>query len=127
MSLMFFYGTLRQGFYNHNRLGLNDPSKATFIGKASLPDHGILLRGILPYAVRAEGSHLEGEVYEVHDPVLSGWIERMEQGAGYEAKEVTVFGTDTESQYIVDFYLGDMAPRSGEKIHSVYDVDEARV
>ena len=125
---MFFYGTLKRGYYNNPRLRLDDPNVATFIGRASLPDHGIVMSGILPYAVRSEGNTLEGEVFDVHDENIVNSIERMERGAGYEGIEVKVYALDTESTYTAMFYLSRGGEAgSNEKILNVYDHVDARV
>ena len=124
---MFFYGTLKRGYYNNPRLRLDDPKVATFIGNASLDDYGIIMSGILPYAVKAPGNKLEGEVWDVHDENIVNAIERMEVGAGYEGIEVKVNSLDTESTYSAMFYIGKYTADRGDKVLSKYDHPDARV
>lgn len=124
---MFFYGTLKRGYYNNPRLRLDDPAVATFIGRASLPDHGIVMSGILPYAVRSKGNSLEGEVFDVHDKNIIDMIDRMERGAGYEGIEVKVDSLDTESTYNALFYLGRGSASAHDNVLNSYDHPDARI
>ncbi len=130
MSLVFFYGTLKRGFYNNVRIGLDDPNKATFLGEAVLPDHAMVVDGTLPYAFEHKGSVLRGELYDVHDKSTRERIERMELGAGYEMARVTVIGADTESRHEVDFYRvtdQDFLKSIGRDVSTFYDEDSAKI
>ena len=124
---MFFYGTLKRGYYNNPRLRLDDPDVATFIGNATLDDYGIIMDGTLPYAVKATGNKLVGEVFDVHDENIVNAIERMEVGAGYEGIEVKVDSLDTESTYNAMFYIGRHTAGTNDKVLSKYDHPDARV
>ena len=122
---MFFYGTLKRGYYNNPRLRLDDPKVATFVGNAVLKDYGIIMSGILPYAVKAPGNKLEGEVFDVHDKNIADMIEHMEVGAGYNGVEVEVYSTETDSSYKVNFYLGRHEVDENDKVLSKYDHPDA--
>jgi len=88
--LVFVYGTLKRGFANHHRLGLDNPNRATYISKGvtdpydgytMIPNQGY------PYVVR-DGmpgtlATVRGEIFKVHH---EGVIEDLDclEGIDYD-------------------------------------------
>lgn len=85
-KLVFFYGTLKIGHYNHRRF-FNDDS--SFLNNDIVDGLGLVrLEGLpYPHAVPDFTSHIVGEVHRVDEGVYKN-IEMMELGAGYSVKEV---------------------------------------
>ena len=86
MIRSFFYGSLRKGHYNNDRI-LGEGSE--LIGTTSLPGFDLYSLGAYPCAVPVDDPNhfLVGEVWEIPNEVARG-ISAMERGAGYDEKEV---------------------------------------
>lgn len=90
MKRLAFYGSLRKGEYNH-RKDLGDPLITGTIDNAALYS-----LGAYPAIVEVKnGGSVVVEVYEIPDDDAK-WIERMELGAGYVRRPVTVHYSDIE-------------------------------
>ncbi len=64
-DLVFFYGTLMQGFERHGRAHLDE--KLIPVGRGSIPA-ALFDLGIYPAAIPANDSLVWGEVYQIIDP-----------------------------------------------------------
>lgn len=82
MKAILVYGSLKRGFWNHERFQLGEP---TWTG----PVKGFRLidLGAYPGAVASEDSSSICERYEVSDDLFR-MMDRMERGAGYRAIEL---------------------------------------
>lgn len=89
-TLLFCYGSLRTGEYNHTLL--NHSRK---IADAVIDGFVLYSLGIFPAMVPSDdpSSQVYGEVFEV-DPSEFACINRMELGAGYVAQEVSAIQTE---------------------------------
>lgn len=93
MSRLFVYGTLKKegerGTYNHTRVGLD---QETFLGLAKVEGCLLVSLGAYPALFRApvrfRTSPVEGEVWEIADPLRWRTIAEMEWGAGYHIEAV---------------------------------------
>lgn len=90
--LLFVYGTLKKGKYNHTRFGFDKLSE--FVGNKTLDNFTLKVPKGFPYpfCVRKEGSKVNGELYKITDKDLIRNLDAMEIGAGYT--RVQVDGTD---------------------------------
>jgi gamma-glutamylcyclotransferase (GGCT)/AIG2-like uncharacterized protein YtfP len=64
MAMIFTYGTLKKGYYNHHIL-----KDSTFIGEAKLYNYDMYNLGSFP-AIKKGSSIIMGEVYEVSPKTL---------------------------------------------------------
>lgn len=83
---VFFYGSLKKGFYNFRRWGIE---KTTFLGTTAIGKMRLFHNDAYPAAVPDESSpySLMGEIFDLPEELFKN-IERMERGAGYQ--EITV-------------------------------------
>ncbi|MGB9705980.1 MAG: gamma-glutamylcyclotransferase family protein [Pyrobaculum sp.] len=73
---LFVYGTLKRGCVNHWLL-----QGAEYVGEAYAPGFTLYV-DLIPYAVRAPGCMVEGEVYEAGEEVVER-VDQLEFPAGY--------------------------------------------
>jgi gamma-glutamylcyclotransferase (GGCT)/AIG2-like uncharacterized protein YtfP len=101
MTTLFVYGSLKRGFFNHNRFGFD--KAARFIGEGTAEGVGMVRLGRMPYphAYHAPGMRIAGELYKLHNKRVEEAIEQMEIGAGYKPIEVQV-GEHTAKIYVAD-------------------------
>jgi gamma-glutamylcyclotransferase (GGCT)/AIG2-like uncharacterized protein YtfP len=104
-KLIFVYGTLRRGFYNHERTGL-DRGELVGVGMTHEKFYPYLHSYGYPGLVSVSGTKLDmepvvvlGELYRAPDDVVEG-ITRMEFGAGYHVAEVRVQLCDDDRVHI---------------------------
>jgi gamma-glutamylcyclotransferase (GGCT)/AIG2-like uncharacterized protein YtfP len=100
---LFVYGSLKKGFFNHNRFGFGDAAK--FLGSAVARDVSLVRLGNLPYphAFKSEGGEVVGEVYELEDTRIADALDQMERGAGYEPLLVQIDEEGEEAMmYVAD-------------------------
>lgn len=97
------YGSLKKGFYNHNRFNMGEPIARGKIRGA------MFLMYSYPHLYRSgfcdkglERSH-EVEVYDVDDDTYNA-IKRMEISAGYQEVPMTIDGHDCTVFYSRDDY-----------------------
>lgn len=90
MSIIFVYGTLKEGCYNHTRFGFDKGTK--FLEDAVLRGARMYDLGEYPCVVLTgnEEEQVHGEVYEFVDDACEKEIRRMEFGSGYVEREVRV-------------------------------------
>lgn len=74
MKVLFVYGTLKRGGYNHHWLG-----EAKFLKKATVK--GRLLVNGIPYLFHGRNT-IKGELYKVQNDVFEA-VKAMEERAGY--------------------------------------------
>lgn len=88
--LVFFYGSLRTGEYNHGLL-----AKSTKVADAVINGFDLYSLGAFPAVILSTNpsNQVYGEVFEV-DPTEFLRIDRMERGAGYFAHEVHAVQTE---------------------------------
>lgn len=98
---LFVYGSLKKGFFNHDRFGFGDA--ATFLGEGTASGVSLVRLGDLPYphAFVNEGGEVKGELYELEDTRIADALDAMERGAGYESRQVQVNGADA-TMYVAD-------------------------
>lgn len=91
---LFVYGSLKKGFFNHNRFGFGDAAK--FVGEGTASGVSLVRLGDLPYphAFVNEDGQVKGEVYDLDDERIANAIDAMEHGAGYHPHTVNVNGDD---------------------------------
>jgi gamma-glutamylcyclotransferase (GGCT)/AIG2-like uncharacterized protein YtfP len=101
---LFVYGSLKKGFFNHNRFGFGTYAK--FLGKGTARNVSLVRMGSLPYphAFKNEGGEVRGELYELKDKRIAAALEDMEIGAGYQPLTVTVNGREA-TMYVAADYL----------------------
>lgn len=89
-TLLFCYGSLRTGEYNHTLL-----SRSKKIADAVVDSFVLYSLGVFPAMVPSDdpSSQVYGEVFEV-DPSEFARINMMELGAGYVAQEVSAIQTE---------------------------------
>ena len=106
-----FYGTLRPGQYNYDRLDLNKHGKT--IGTHLVKGYKMVsVNGWYPkvYPSQNQDDTITVELVEITDKHTIDFIDIMESGAGYDAKEIDVDGTKA---YL---YVGSSAmPKEAEK------------
>lgn len=87
-KIMFFYGTLKKGHYNHTRFSPDGVGK--FLGEDRVTGFSLVQPKHLPYpfAVPDVNGTIKGELYEVEDK-LYNILHGMELGAGYTQKHIT--------------------------------------
>jgi gamma-glutamylaminecyclotransferase len=93
--LLFVYGTLKQGFFNHHiNEGHRVPGTFATVGR-----HGLYLIGArcVPWMVALEhpnepGEHVQGELYEVDDAALARMdvLERVSEPGWYRRVDLLV-------------------------------------
>lgn len=92
---LFVYGTLKMGFYNHNRFGFDQ--KSFYWGEAVLKGALMYDLGSYPCIVLTgkENDLVHGELYEIFDSSCDNNIHNMEVGAGYRKELVDINGIST--------------------------------
>lgn len=85
-NLLFVYGSLRRGDYNHSRTGLGE---AKYLGTKLIPNFYLRHNGYFPAAFEHGDPDMciVVDVYDVTD-YDTQWIDWMEEGAGYDKTEV---------------------------------------
>ena len=84
--IIFCYGTLKRGFYNHQWLGENK-----YFGGLYLNGYRMYTNGIYPAIVKSDNQDdvIYGELYEIDKNVFDPII-RMELGANYNMEEIDI-------------------------------------
>jgi gamma-glutamylcyclotransferase (GGCT)/AIG2-like uncharacterized protein YtfP len=77
-TLVFFYGTLMDGFDRRLRIGIDD--KLAFAGRAHIPA-ALFDLGIYPAAIPDPEGRVWGEVYEMTDP--ASVLPKLDEIEGY--------------------------------------------
>jgi len=97
METFFIYGTLKKGFPNHERLGLDKTAK--FLGPAELAGAKMYDLGLFPAIVMTGEPKdvVQGELYNIEDEECINRIRRMERAAGYDEVEVDIGGTKAKA------------------------------
>ena len=87
-----FYGSLRKGFYNYDRFKLDKNAK--FIEAIELQGYAMYDLGSYPAIKKTneDSDNVYLEIYEIKDNYISDMIDRMELGAGYTAKDISIKG-----------------------------------
>ena len=97
--LLFVYGSLKQGEYNHGRL-----ADQVFVGEGYVRDYALFVaHPYYPYAAPKEGARIWGEVYEV-DAATAALIDRFEASDGYWPEPVWVRLT-TGQRIVAEIYV----------------------
>ena len=96
MTKIFVYGTLKQNFPNHHHLKDTTIGAARFVSRARTMNKYPLIvdeeRWCIPFMLHREGMghHVEGEVYEVDEPMLK-WLNEFEEvGDVYQVVRILV-------------------------------------
>jgi gamma-glutamylcyclotransferase (GGCT)/AIG2-like uncharacterized protein YtfP len=89
-KLIAVYGTLRRGFYNHDRFGV----LGDYLGCGMLDGFRMHDLGPFPMVRVCPDSKIFVEVYRITEETYN-CIDRMERGSGYEAIPVTIHGSET--------------------------------
>lgn len=74
--LVFVYGTLKRGFYNHDLL---EKSKGNYLGLSEVFGYGCINRPGFPFAVKNNRRKVKGEVFKIPDDSLA----RLDALEGY--------------------------------------------
>jgi len=92
MSLVFIYGSIRKGNFNHTRYGFDKNTK--FLSNAKLNGAKMYSLGSYPCIVLTNNPDdiVYGEIYEYLDEETETKIRQMEIGAGYVEKEICIKG-----------------------------------
>lgn len=98
--LLFVYGTLKMGHYNHDRFGFG--SKSEIISSDTVKGITLVQKSNLPYpfAIKEIGGKVKGEVYNIDDKTLLSHLDAMESSAGYKRELVTTEGGLEVSIYV---------------------------
>ena len=102
MNKMFFYGSLKKGYFNHICLEYGKNNK--FLGNHTIQDYTLYDIGY-PIAVKKEGIHINGEIWLIDDYTYSV-INRMEIGAGYKREVVDGYIMYTQTKKQIAWYEG---------------------
>ena len=88
MKVVFFYGTLKQGHYNHERF--KDRGLGDFLGIDQVSDWSLVQSPDVPYphAIPFPQGSVIGELFEVSEALFASLL-AMERGAGYEPVDIT--------------------------------------
>lgn len=88
MTRLFVYGTLRQGHFNYERLGLG--RKARYGGSTALRGARLFDLGSYPCMVLTADLRcvVRGELLDIDDESVLASIRRLEEGAGYHMTTV---------------------------------------
>ena len=99
--VLFFYGTLKRGHYNHTRF--NSEGIGRFMQEATVRGFSMIQPNGLPYpmAVHDTSGNIQGELYEV-DVLDALAIHRMEVGAGYVLTPVITDDGIRTSMYVAE-------------------------
>lgn len=100
-NILFVYGSLRRGDYNHSRTALGE---ANYLGTARVPGFYLLHCGSYPAAVRTitpDGTSVVVDVYDVSGYDMT-FIDLMEQGAGYDKESVTAEDGTEGMMYVMN-------------------------
>lgn len=101
-ALVFFYGTLKQGHYNHTRFNLHDPEVGRVLHQnAFVNGFSIEISSGLPRAVRRKGGRMTGDVYAVRNMHVLAQLIRMEIGAGYTVEGAVVHTADGDYECLL--------------------------
>lgn len=87
-----FYGSLRVGEYNYDRL-LKDKPGVDYVKTITLPKGYLLYSlGAYPMVIEDETSEfpLVLDLFEIDAPNISKWIDMMEIGAGYTPTTIVI-------------------------------------
>lgn len=110
-ELLFVYGTLKQGFFNHH-VNRGERMPGEFVTRQRFPLYLIGPR-YLPWMVNApgEGEHVVGQLFWVDADMLRAMdaLERVGQPGWYERVQVTVRSLDDEDEPLpleAQVYLG---------------------
>lgn len=114
-SRLFFYGTLREGMYNHYRFFGN--GGAAKVGNGTLADHSLVVAYTLPFLLKEPGKSVVGEVWDVTDAGKLVTLHDMELGAGYTFVEVDI-ALEDGSVTKAGVYMGDSRPHDAEPVES---------
>lgn len=88
--ILFVYGSLKKGFYNHERFGFD---KIPFIGKCELKGYELFSLGHYPGMVptNSESDVVKGELYDINDASPEFiFLDRIERGAGFGLSSVKI-------------------------------------
>jgi gamma-glutamylcyclotransferase (GGCT)/AIG2-like uncharacterized protein YtfP len=77
----FFYGSLRNGFYNYSRFKIGE--NAVFLGVAKIKNANLYAYCAHYPKVTNGNGEVVGELYRFHDDKVEQSIRRMEEAAGY--------------------------------------------
>ncbi len=94
MTRVFIYGSLKKGFYNHQRCNMD---KAQFIINTVIHNAKLFSLGSYP-AVILDGEEADivyGEIYDIPDDVFKP-IQQMEIGAGYSQRTISINDENVE-------------------------------
>lgn len=95
MYLIFVYGTLKRGFWNHSLL-----EHSAFIGKARTGREFTLKVNGLPYLIEEEGIGASGELYAVSKMTLKS-LDKLEGHPGfYQRKKIQVIDSNGKKQKV---------------------------
>jgi len=119
-QLLFVYGTLKQGFFNHHvNRGQRLPGE--FVTRQRFPLYLIGSR-YLPWMVNApgEGEHVVGQLYRVNADMLSAMdeLERVGDSGWYERRRIVVRSLDDDvpRPLACQAYLGSRSRAESEGI-----------
>jgi gamma-glutamylcyclotransferase (GGCT)/AIG2-like uncharacterized protein YtfP len=98
----FVYGTLRDEAGAWGRPGYVEPPVTGCTAKGTLYNYGYAY----PYADCDGDGEIKGDIITV-DPEMARHIARVEMGAGYEAREVTVTLPSGESRVVIGWHITD--------------------
>lgn len=95
-----FYGTLRKGHYNYNRLVARAPGME-FEGEQIIGGYKMFDLGHYPCVVKTgnEEDKILVELYTIPDKLHATSIHHMEIGAGYDSEEIQIGDLGTYSIY----------------------------
>ncbi len=122
-----FYGSLRKGHYNYDRLVKNSPGME-LVGEQTVQGYKMFDTGIgYPYVVKTGNptDEVKVELYDIPDESTAYCINRMELGAGYKQEEIK-FDDETYTLYVCDSFgrqskpvpKGDWTAYSGNVVKS---------
>lgn len=102
---IFVYGSLRRQEYNHSRVNNWGFGELKHVADGFIRGAKLYNLGSYPCIVPSENpeDRVVGEVYDVPEELWRR-IDGMEQGAGYEAKDVLVQGEDVAIDALAYFY-----------------------
>ncbi len=111
MKYIAAYGTLRKGFYNHDRF-----EGITYLGTTRVKGLDLYDLGPYPCVIENPDGEITIDLLEVN-PLTKQLIDRMEIGAGYNIEEIQI-KLDDKAYHDVTIYTYNKAPNYAKLIPS---------
>ncbi len=111
-TLIFVYGTLKQGFHNHYLL-----EQSKYVGTGWTSEKYAMYQDGIPYVVKDESvSRIQGEVYSIDDETLES-LDRLERHPEWYNREQVEVAMDLADEILLAWLYFNPTP-DGEIVES---------